>query len=805
MLSLPRHARLPRAAALPLFFTVLASVLATSAVACSSSKDEDPSATPPGAEAGAPTEEAGATTDGGKEETEIVFDKSTTFGKRACSLTVRYAGPGTEVKLAGEFTDWQNGALPMTKTATGFELTLQPSAKLQGGILYGYKIIVDGTWKLDPGGKYRKIIMGEMNSGLVLPECDAGPELLSEKVVVTRAADAGDMKVRVTVRAASDGEPATGMTASLDRAKIPAGSWKIDTAAGAVDFAFPALAKGKHVLSLTTTDGKMRNAAPIDLPFWVEDEEFDYRDGLLYMFMVDRFANGDKANDKPVGGQVHYDADWHGGDLQGALKVMQAGYFEKLGVRTIWISPANAQTDKSEIGDGSQIFSAYHGYWPVKARAIEPRFGGDAALRAFVTEAHKRGLRVLLDLINNQVHDDHEYVSQHKDWFRKDCKCGDDANGCGWSQRPFDCNFQMYLPDINWNTYGAEKQFISDAVNWISEYDLDGFRVDAVKHVEANSVFNMRAELTRRFEQGGARVFMVGETAVGEGDHGTFFGETFDSGFKWIDAYTGPTALDGQFDFPTRHNMADGLVDGTKPLSDVEAQLVKSETSYRPGNHHVRFLNGHDNPRIASIAAQDPKLGCSWSSGCRDDALPPVSYTDAAVYTKLKRALTVLYSMPGVPYLYSGDEVAFPGGNDPDMRRNMRFEESDLAALQMAKPGASPIALNPQQIDLRDWTRKLGAARSGSRALRRGDRITLLGNEADFWVYAYKASAKEIAIIAVNRGGAVTRTISGGALGLSSSGITGWTSALGTGTATPSGGDVALTLGAGEAAIFVAK
>ena len=138
------------------------------------------------------------------------------------------------------------------------------------------------------------------------------------------------------------------------------------------------------------------------------------------MFIVDRFANGDKANDKPVGGQVHYDADWHGGDLQGALKVMQSGYFEKLGVRTIWLSPAQRADRQSRDRRRQPVFSAYHGYWPVKARAIEPRFGGDPALRAFVTEAHKRGLRVLLDLINNQVHDDHEYVKTHSDWFRKE-------------------------------------------------------------------------------------------------------------------------------------------------------------------------------------------------------------------------------------------------------------------------------------------------------------------------------------------------------------------------------------------------
>jgi glycosidase len=111
---------------------------------------------------------------------------------------------------------------------------------------------------------------------------------------------------------------------------------------------------------------------------------------------------------------------------------------------------------------------------------------------------------------------------------------------------------QPYLPDIDWNQAGAEKRFIADATNWIADFDLDGFRVDAVKHVEANSVYNMRAELSRRFEQGGARVFMVGETAVGENDSGNFFGESFSDGYAWIDAYTGPTALDGQFDFPTR-------------------------------------------------------------------------------------------------------------------------------------------------------------------------------------------------------------------------------------------------------------
>jgi neopullulanase len=771
--------------------------------ACSTDSDGDGRPTPNGPNSGKIGGKNQPNEDGTKIETEIPFERTTTFTKRDCTLTLRWEGGGNVVKIAGEFTSpsWADGAITMTSQggAHAHEVTLSPGGAngIEAGKLYAYKVVVDGDWRIDPKSPYRKIVDGQMNSGFVLPECEARPETRSGKVDVSGA----EMKVRIIVQSAADGDLIDNIKASLDNAAVPDDSYTEDPALGAIDFKFAGLAKGKHTLSVRAFDKKGRESQPIDLPFWVEDEAFDYRDGILYMMLIDRFANGNKQNDRPLGGPVHYDADWHGGDLQGALEVMKTGYFEKLGIRTIWLSPLNTQTNNHHIGDGNQIYSAYHGYWPVKAREVEPRFGGDAALKAFVAEAHKRGLRVLLDLINNQVHDDHEYVKTNPSWFRKVCKCGDDAAGCGWSQRPFDCLFQYYLPDIDWTQPAAEKQFIADAANWIAAFDLDGFRVDAVKHVEANSVYNMRAELARRFEQGGGRIFMVGETAVGEGDRGNFFGEYFGNGYDWIDAYTGPAALDGQFDFPTRHNMADGLVNGDKPLNEVEEQLHKAETRYRPGNHHVRFLNGHDNPRIASIAAKDPKLGCLWSNGCRDQDLPPLAYSSPDVYVKLKRALTVLYSMPGVPYLYMGDEVAFGGGGDPDMRRNMLFGEG-LEGLHMSKPGTQPPSLTGQQADLREWVRKLGGARNASRAIRRGERKTLL-SEGDFWVYAYQTAPKEVAIVAVNRGGGTSRTLNANALSLGA--VTGWSSPLGVGEASSKGSNLSITLGGGEAAIFIAR
>src|SRR5690606_21685912 len=142
-------------------------------------------------------------------------------------------------------------------------------------------------------------------------------------------------------------------------------------------------------------------------------------------------------------------------------------------------------------------------------------------------------------------------------------------------------------------------------------YDVDGFRIDAVKHVETSSIFNLRAALASRFEQGGERLFLVGETAVGDGDSVDFgCGEVYPDGYSWIDAYVGENALDGQFDFPTHHALQDGLVTDRMSFEDVERVVRDLEIRYRPEGLHVRFLGTHDSNRMASRAAFDPAQGC---------------------------------------------------------------------------------------------------------------------------------------------------------------------------------------------------
>ena len=723
------------------------------------------------------------------------------WGTRSCDLTLRHApwAGASRVQVAGEFTDWDAAALDLRDDDGDgtFEIVLSPNARLVSGELYAYKLVVDGTWILDPNETHRKYDGTCLNSALMMPACDAGPEILASEVS-TAWADRS-VSTRITILTATDGSPPTSITFGLDGAALPDGAAVLDAAAGAFDVFVADLEPGRHLLSVRVTDGEGREALPVDLPFWIEEEAFEWRDSLMYMIVVDRFANGDRGIDRPVGAPVEYPADFHGGDLRGATEVMRSGYFDDLGVNVIWLSPINQQAEGAFLGrDGPHQFAGYHGYWPSRGRMVEPRFGGNDALRDFVEEAHSRGIRVLFDLINNQIHEQHEYFGDHPEWFRTACVCGVDP-GCGWSERPLDCLFASYLPDIDWRVPAAEHQFIDDAVFWIEELGIDGFRIDAVKHVETNSIINLRTRLRQRFEQGGERLFLVGETAVGQWDAADYgCGERFTDGYDWIDAYVGENALDGQFDFPTHHRLKDGLVTDSMSYRDVETAVRDFETRYDPAGLHVRFLGTHDSNRMASRAGFDPAQGCRWPDGGGCASLPS-DPTDPAVYGRLRRAFTLLYTMPGIPFLYYGDEIAMAGGNDPDNRRDMVWT-GPLASVAMGATSTTAL-----QEGLRSHMMELGQARRDSRALRRGRRVPLHVTD-DLYVVAYAHDdLDQLAVVAVNRGAAVSSfpidTITSSMLGS----VTSFEAVAGTGTGALSGTRLSLTLEAGGAVVFLGR
>ncbi len=722
------------------------------------------------------------------------------WGLRSCDVTLRWMGGGSSVSIAGDFDAWAPRAMTDTRGDGTFAITLGAVDGLMPGQLHAYKFIVDGTYVLDPDAAYRKYDGSCLNSAFLAPACDAGPEIIGAPVQTTydTASHLGTASAHVVIHTAHDGAIPSRVTFTLDG--NPA-TGTLDPLHGAYDVALSGLAPGRHVLAVRATDAMSRVAEPVDLVFWIEEHAWSWRDASMYMIVVDRFANGQTSSDAPVGAPVQRAADYHGGDLQGVLAVMLSGYFESLGVNTLWLSPTNQQATGHFPGTDGMEYAGYHGYWPSRGRTVEPRFGGGDALRALVDEAHRRGIRVLLDLINNQVHRQHEYYTAHPEWFRTGCVCGVDP-GCGWSERPLDCLFTSYLPDINWRVPATEQQFIADAVNWIDVYGLDGFRVDAVKHVEPNAVYDLRAELSRRFEQGGTHLYMVGETAVGASDSIDYgCGQSYANGYDWIDAYVGPHTLDGQFDFPSSHRMEYGLVTGTMGFVALEGVVHDMETRYRPEGLHVRFLGTHDTNRIASQASFDPAADCRWPGAGACSSLPSTP-TDPAVLNRIARSFTALYAMPGIPFIYYGDEIAMPGGNDPDNRHDMIWEG---ALSSVAMGGAT--TLSAAQRGLHDHIAAVARARLASAAMRRGRRVPLVVSD-DLYVVAWTSEIDdEVAVVALRRGAAITNQPIDGLVSTIRGSATHLDLAAGTGSATLGTGLGAsrflLTLPAEGSAIFL--
>jgi glycosidase len=161
-------------------------------------------------------------------------------------------------------------------------------------------------------------------------------------------------------------------------------------------------------------------------------------------------------------------------------QVIESGALDRLGIRTLWLTPFNTNPTGAYLSsDNVDLMTGYHGYWPVKGREVEPRIGGTAALQALVTTAHAHGIRVLMDFVIHHVHQLHDYVAAHPTWFTQGCICGTD--NCDWTVHRLDCIFDTYLPNIDWTNTDAAQQFQNDAVWWADTFDLDGFRMDAVK------------------------------------------------------------------------------------------------------------------------------------------------------------------------------------------------------------------------------------------------------------------------------------------------------------------------------------
>jgi hypothetical protein len=199
---------------------------------------------------------------------------------------------------------------------------------------------------------------------------------------------------------------------------------------------------------------------------------FDWRDSVIYFVFVDRFENGNKGNDKLIG--VEAAADWYGGDWAGVQAKVEEGYFNELGVNTLWLTVPMDNTDDKGIGTDGHFYSV------PRILADQPRSDGGALRHAAGAQGPGDGGARARPEGDPRLRDEPRargspVYSEHKDWFWPndngkggDCVCG---SGCSWDDavQARRCWFTDYLPDFNFENAAARKFSIDNAVQWIKD------------------------------------------------------------------------------------------------------------------------------------------------------------------------------------------------------------------------------------------------------------------------------------------------------------------------------------------------
>jgi glycosidase len=476
---------------------------------------------------------------------------------------------------------------------------------------------------------------------------------------------------------------------------------------------------------------------------------FDWRDGIIYYIFVDRFSDGAAQNNCVVPGVSPSEvgatvspAQYHGGDWAGITAKINEGYFQSLGVNALMItSPmTNVGTAGQGIEGDTHYYSAYHGYWPTSVDPMTPSscFGSRADLASLVSTAHAKGLKVLFDHTIVHVHLTSDIYTQNPGWFWTNagqpwCTCG--TANCDWdpvSGEGLKCWFTNYLPHWNYAVPEARDFAKRMTLDWITQYGIDGLRLDAIKHVDEAWLLDTRKAITAEVapQRPNSPVYLVGETV--------------DGNIANIAKYVDPvTKLDGQFDFPTRAQIVATVLRRSGQMLDLATFMDQHANDYAPGSVMSTILGTHDMMRVIHHAENVPVGTGEWDDGKGTTAPRVAGWTThpeapATIepYERLANGFSVIFTNKGAPLIYYGDEVGLAGAGDPDNRRMMPW--GGLSA--------------PQQW-LQGRIAKLLGIRSAHPCTRSGTRTTIMANQ-DVWAYTLTAGTDTLHVV-INRGDAV--------------------------------------------------
>ncbi|MFI9391695.1 pullulanase-type alpha-1,6-glucosidase [Streptomyces bauhiniae] len=439
-------------------------------------------------------------------------------------------------------------------------------------------------------------------------------------------------------------------------------------------------------------------APPSDARLAAEPARHDDTREQFYFVMPDRFANGDRSNDRGglTGSRLSTGYDptdkgfYQGGDLKGLTQRLD--YIKGLGTTAIWLAPIFK--NRPVQGSGADASAGYHGYWITDFTQVDPHFGTNADLKGLIAKAHAKGMKVFFDVITNHTADLVDYEEKSYDYLSKgafpyltkDGRPFDDADYADGRKKfpAVDTSSFPRTPAVRsrskvpaWlndpamyhnrgdSTFAGESAEYGDFSGlddlwterpevvsgmeriyqrWVRDFAVDGFRIDTVKHVNMDFWTQWATALDKYAAERGRKNFFM-------------FGEVYSADTSVTSPYVTRGRLDATLDFPFQDAARAYASQGgsAKKLAGVFGDDYKYTTDKANAYEQVTFLGNHDMGRIGYFLKQDdPKA------------------SDAEILRKDRLANQLMFLSRGNPVVYYGDEQGFTGsGGDKDARQTM--------------------------------------------------------------------------------------------------------------------------------------
>lgn len=433
-----------------------------------------------------------------------------------------------------------------------------------------------------------------------------------------------------------------------------------------------------------------------------------------------------------------YDSDGNGlGDLQGIIEKLDylndgdEATSTDLGISLIWLMPTSPSP-------------SYHGYDVTDYRGVNPDYGTAKDMKELVEECHKRGIRIILDLVLNHSSSQHPWFlesqkgdSAKRDWYLWSDKQLDWPRPWGgkqntWHQQGDDWYYGIFwsgMPDLDYTSPAVRDEMYDVARYWLDEFGVDGFRLDAVRYVVETGPDGLQdtAETLAFWEEFSTGIAAYRPDAL-------LLGEAWVSNSVAAQYQVGGKGLHLTFDFDLMESVVAGLL--AEEPADIERTLCNFAKHFPKGSGNAVFLTNHDLVRLASRLQEKDEL--------------------------MRLGAMLLMTLPGIPFIYYGQELGLPNGptmDDVHKRLPMHWDDSAHAGFTVAKPWKDPsssyallnvASQNKDSESLLNLYRALTHLRGANVALRRGgfEPATASSKTSDaLWAFLRPHSQQRIVVI----------------------------------------------------------